>query len=725
MALKVQLSNERIGTINLEDDPIGLDKLEEIIKRSQENDGVVFQFSTNLGFVTTGREFIKQVYETDGIQALILCNIYEYDPNIYKWFLTMNGKLKLSNYKISETALTTNLDQIGFQVDFLNLMDKDVNFQTNHTKGGDPITDGLPQNLLLQPKTILKEYKGQAIDTTTFVQPDVTIIVTDKLYGQVNCENKAVDELTDTFTKPFGFSQDIEDILNENQVATEAGVMTARVVGDLTIFMNFGSGGGLGSVTFRIKTYLRHARHNFDVVADHLIDTTDYDVIALTGGANREIPVDYDTTVAGINVLVGDRFTVFFDLQAVAKSGGFSYPDYDYLAIKSNNIANTYTQFKEATTFPATTVTGIMGYELIEKLCHFYTNQATSFRSTALGRTDSSYAYEFDGVASKIMYSNGQRVRNAIPNPLNGDLFFNFKETMNSLACTFGLSWGFEYLEDGTPVVVVEEQSHFRNKDLLIMDLGEMPEVTKEVVTGKYYGRVTVGFPELKNIQQINAIDEFNTTREFLTPLTQVQGTLDLTSKIRASGYEIESQRRRSITTEDSPLDAEKFMISVLRNGAPVMGVQGWKNERIESFSEITGIYDPGSTYNLRLSPSRNIRRWGRYLAANVVKGDNKQFDFSKGTGNYSVVSREAAETTAVHEHGDLDLTNQDAFFVPEIYRFNWSLTAPEWEGVKARKYGYFKFKDKGVPCEGYLEDISRNPETKETKFALLKVYRT
>lgn len=736
--IKVQLTSNKLGTVNLSKvDPESLDKLQEHIKRSSENDGVVYSYSTTLKFDKIGREFIKQAYQLDGIEALVVVNIYEHNGK-YGWFLSSSGKVNFISYIKDEIGIAVNLDQFNFNVTFNNQINQDVSMSVTQSQNGMALPELTLVNLKLQPKSLLKEYLAlPSVGNSYSNTPALTTIKTDlHIFGVFDTSNLKLGELDDS----FGYQSFMGDITDfNNYQAKESGTIDeVHIKGKMNFTMNLRRVTVLvnpwTSVTFQIKYYLKHRDKDGVTITDSNFYTTNF---VCNGGASGapsyDIPpftttntIEFDYTLAGpINVIIGDTFIVYYEFHSISMvaSGG----DTSWIYYSTGGIVlevdsdNTFIDIKQNTIFPESTCKGIMAYELCERLCQYYTNQINCFKSTVLGRTDLLIPYDADGEAALIAFTNGWAIRKSDTH----QLFFNFKDVMQVLASAFGLGWGFEQQEDGTNLVVVEKIEYFYNRNLKILDLGQLPKVKTKVLADRYSQIIKYGYRDLKQIKQLNAVDEFNQGRQAATPLTQISNTLDLSAgQISASGYEIENQRRQASVTTNSPLDEDRFIICALRDGAPVMGIQSWKNERAEDFTDITNLYDPASAYNLRIRPGKALRRWSKIIATNVVYGLNKVIKFSSGTGNYNLVCKGSDDNAAFSENANLDLTGVFPVYVPEGYEIpEWSLNRDQWRALLNSKYGYIQFKDGKETNRGLLLDVERNPTTRKVKFELLKIF--
>jgi hypothetical protein len=214
-------------------------------------------------------------------------------------------------------------------------------------------------------------------------------------------------------------------------------------------------------------------------------------------------------------------------------------------------------------------------------------------------------------------------------------------------------------------------------------------------------------------------VDEPNTIRRLVAPLTQAKSKLVLKSLWRSSGYEIEAQRRLQGQTKDSRNDDSIFVAMVVRDG------MDFKTERNEAFEAVNGLFDPNTAYNLRITPMRNLRRWLIVLSAPLWAVVNKIYRFTYGETNFQMTSKLTSEALTVAEDGDLDANNVEPLWLPEIYTFKSPLTRSEFKLVRQNPYGFIRFRDNlDNVMDGFMMEVSHKPNENLGDFKLLKVFR-
>lgn len=716
--LKVQLINSKFGVLECNPDPDGLSDFVLELKRSKENDGVFYEFGVDLKYNKAAREFFRNVAEEFGPMGLITSNLYEYDPNKYRWDLVYSGQSRLMKYHITEDYVQTNFEQIGFERKFLNLAKRDVDIASEESVNGVALPIVNYVDLKMPSKTIRREanISGETEWIKSGFEPGFASIVR---LGSPNNRTEFEDSFlgTDVWSTPTDAAETPPDTKNYIMKITEAGSYTIdfqSLVFDLyieigTIF-TVDPGSNLQSWDIRIMYQVN--------------DNAPMPIYSrvLTPGARGTLPQppgDFDTSYVDQETdhSVFEIYNQTTDIGTIQES--YNVGDYIYIWIDSDidflgpgddpkktgyrlPIDASEVRISADTVFPETVSRVYLVYEFLESIVRQYTDQSVSFVSDFFGRTDLGYAEDGDGALLAI--TNGANIRE-----IDKTVFGNWEDVFTSLNAIFCLSWGFEKLEDGTQVVRVEKKEYFFNKDITAVSLGQVSEISKEFMEDRYYQTIEIGYPTVENIDQINGLDEFNSIRRFSSPITETKNKLTITSEYRASGFEIESQRRLSGTTKESKLDDKNFFITLVRDN-------GFRVELGSDYASITGVIDPATAYNVGIRPGVMIRNWKKVLASLTLRNSDKKLKFTYGEYNYTVT------VDGVAENSDIELLDDDAIWYNDSYGFVSKFGKDERELIRANRYGLIKFEDwGGNECSGFILEMKNEIEKKEAEFVLLR----
>lgn len=767
MALRFHLYNDRLGALEASrPDPIGINDISQSVKRSEEHEGIVFEIVFNVQFLEEARDFIKACYENDGgIDAVIHASVYDMNPNSREWEHFGTGRAGLQVLEIGEEVIIITIDKVGVEHRVLNQMTLPVNMEGFKSENGSDLLPVVHYPVLYHSKVIFKELRLEAAENiiedpergVEYMQAGVNAtFIPKKIFysdhsepidklsiGGLGLDVARVDELKNNYPQPHGYAdlptqfghpstvQGYSSILNlSNSITLRSPVYLATEV-------------GLADVNVKL-TY----RHK--VVAD--IEGGDLDIFGDNNLGVVEIWAWYEHRDAGLNlkalekigefsgerivgsiydapwktisfnkkavpVVIGDKFYVY---ETVRIWGTYNKPDKGTDTTLSHTIyiqpnpKESFISFASTTEFLRTRHNTVLIFEAVKRCLQYYTNIDDCFYSELLGRVD--LGYEVDGEASLIGFTNGSKLRN-----LTKPIILVLKELLNFINARYCIGYGFKVIDDKLKFVV-EKREQFYDKGLRILSLG--PVVPRRKVNPKYFWHlIKYGYTGKLDIGQVNAIDEFNSERVSGMPVINSINELILTTGYRASGNQVEYQRRLQGATVDSNLDDDIFVLSLIRDGL------GYKTKSTEGYdlTKFDNIRGFESQYNYDLTPKRFLEAWKNVLASNCIRSKSNLVRFGSGTVNYELVSKRLDEAAHVRENEDLELVGIEPLYDTEDYTFNFQLTRDEWKIIKANPYGYIEFYDHyGNIYEGFInnEGIEYDSVKKIGAFSLRRVNR-
>jgi len=154
-----------------------------------------------------------------------------------------------------------------------------------------------------------------------------------------------------------------------------------------------------------------------------------------------------------------------------------------------------------------------------------------------------------------------------------------------------------------------------------------------------------------------------------------------------------------------------------------------------DSFTGGSGMTSLTTAYNLRLTPARMLLAHMNVITAciQVIQG---LISFIKGEGNTLLqvakddigcqedYSGEILSENQSFDWDDADVANIAPLWLPEIYKFEYPLTAAQLASVRSNPLGYIQVTDDhGNVRKGFILDFDFTLKTGLTKFELLKVY--
>ena len=716
MALRLMLLNDYLGPFIIDhNDPIDINSVKQTIKRSADNDGVVFEVILDLEFIKEGLEYLKTAYEqAGGIDAIVAVNLYDYDPNLRRWNL-WNVFTVVFKGPIEETQIGVALEQIGVQRRILNLLGQEVDQETLVSEDGSSLPAQTVIDLALHSKTIRRQFSSSNALADMTYPPDDGFAGSKTLYFIPTLNPSKCDEIDDRFDYA-------SEIAERHPLDNKLFIFKVKEQGAYTFSINLYyeyATSSSGAPTSVVKWWFVYgnleAGYNFEQIGST-------DTMGPLDPAIRQIK----TIQRSFNLSQNDEIYIYAEFAVTGVGGG----DNTTIFFKPSYLSTPITvTLVGLTTFEATSTRAILPHEAVQRTLQYYTNQVNCFHSTLLGRAE--LGYDSDGEYSMVAITNGANIRGLTGEPAtngnpicNGEdpetldkrkIFTSFKqlhEFFNSVACT---GFGFQTI-DGAPILRYEKKSFFYDKTTRILSLGKVYKPKKDILHDKYYNAVTYGYSEKIDSRNVNGIDEFNTSRNSSLPIVNSKDGIDITTRVIASGYLIEAQRRLKYKTEDGPKDDSLFAICARKDGS------NWVAKKNEGYSSIENVIDPPTGYNYDISPARNLINWYPYLASGLQRSFSKVIKFLSGTVNYFMVTTKTGQT-ALPENGSVDLTGVSPLWDNELYIIeNVPFTREYMKLIQANPYGFIDFQDyNNVTYKGFISEIEVDPNKRQANLKLLR----
>jgi len=695
------LDSPLLGQLILKDTPEGWDSPNQLsFSRDSDFQGVFQNYTVNVVFYGDAKDYIKQVYDQQGIEGLCVIHVEQRDPMIRRFRPEFKGRANFNTYKYNDDdeSVSVNIEESSFAQAF---------------KNGDEIDHALTGHIsaTTHSRAVPKKYKASGSleenpnDFNTFDVSQGTSIVerTHTRYLQFAFDQIEYQELLDTFTYPNAI---IPSLPGEVYTVQESGVhnisfgvrfqVTFNTKNDRNIKLKpLGCNRGDADYNDAHVELIFEYNGVEEVIAEH------HNQGCLRSWEAPEINHEFNRKMT---LSPGDTIRIYAKLTLHAiydeSIAGGSRLQIDTIAkvYAGNSIF-----FDGLSVFTKTSTRGILVFEALQQLAEKMTGQPDSFKSDFFGRTDSSPSYSSDGPGSKLLVTNGFQIR-GFP-ILDKPIVENWRDLFGSLNNIFNLGVGIEVI-DGVEKIVVEPKEHFFDKANIIADLGFVEDLEEEAETELIYNKVDVSYRNWE-IESVQGLDEFNSRRTYSLPITQTKKTLQLEIVHIAGGYRIEFSRRKTFATtadEDHKDDDNKFLIVLMRR-LP----NSWEAESDQPFETVGNIQSPSSAYNIRLSPGRILLNWLNVLSASIVKIPDREVTFSFGEGNYLAFTKLLSETAIVNENASYPLSQLPTpLWLPEVYNFNATANYTVRIAIRRNPYGMIKFKNKkGQDRYGFIDNVS------------------
>jgi len=300
---------------------------------------------------------------------------------------------------------------------------------------------------------------------------------------------------------------------------------------------------------------------------------------------------------------------------------------------------------------------------------------------------------------------------NAIREIENAKIQFSLKQLFQTLNSIDDTGLGVE-----NNAIRLELRSYF-TRNLQICNVGQVSKCRIKCAESYMASGAKVGYDD-GNTDEKNGLEEYNSGQEWEWPITRVQTTMDWVSEARADQYGIEKMRvDYNIKKTDAPKksndtssDNDTFIIDCYKDGElyrPILG---------SSYQSVTGLPDGvgAGSYNLRITPKKNLLRHGAYLRSVLDKMDGYYINFASAEKNAEL--RTVIDSVGVKENENIQVSSlPQKYFIPHLATISCSLPFGARILFDTMPFGYISFVWKGVTLKGFILnasiDIARNTE--------------
>lgn len=619
--LKWTLTNNITSEVYvLKHDPLGWESLQLTHNRSEDYDGLFFDFSLSVAFGCrgSGKEFVDSAYKARGSQADVSL-LLEYSCG-NKPHQKIRGKLNFSSYKEKYKSKKLysfiDIEQDGITQQIKNRESTDVDLFSPASLAGVPLIPYSDLTLNLHSRSIFmrSDWTASAHGCCTNRQSDdffQVFMVPNLTLGKADFEKSlntvSTCGLGADWTQPdekrlpnyFAGAPAVIQVPDGGSVFTQTNTVTISYSFD-------------GTLQYRQQVY--DAPDN-ECDAPQCLDSRAQDplgvgVNAITSASlrlyfgddtaanpeNADCPqinagglqyIDLVTIpshiwnnltntevhnfselnkTAQIPLREGDRVWIYWVL-GMAHPAGLNYKinvtyNLATVVIESNTVA-------EATTCKALPI-----HEALSRICEGITDKQLAFKSSFFGRTNSQgISYPVDGAGSRTAITDGYRIR-GFQQVLSGadvtkgqtkkGIVTNLKDAYNSLNSVWGVGLGVG-MYNGVEVIEIEEKTYFW-KNKRIARFSNVPNLEMEFLADKAYSAVEIGYKKFKPDFK-NGLDEPNgkCTWEF-TKIKSYENKLSLLSDYVTGSYALETTRRKNVifqTSDDTNYDDSIFLIAL------------------------------------------------------------------------------------------------------------------------------------------------------------------
>lgn len=728
---------------NLEiEHPVGFNDTEISIKRDEKYHGIGFEASTtSLGFHgSVAVDFLREQKELYGLKANVTFQGLARCEGEEDYEEVISGKLNFGKWKEScgkECIINLPIEEDSCIVTLKSRWEHKIDFDSY--KAFDAVTslpnyNNLGIEIELPPVAIEVgidasvagegDYTEVSLvdrgEHAAFFRPQYSVIrqnsiKTGNLDGSTNFAFDSV------LGDPYGYIISPQLLFEDNKGCFNEPInYTIRLKGSAVIHKSGDNFDLLAS-----KVILSRINNDFVDTEDTRIDSVDISMPLI----GTEFTGTFDHTFFGFftDLREGDGIYAFlrFDVEDPTPTLDTFSIQYDITFDKETSVSITTRKI-----CPATNTDAYLVHETLSHGAEMISDMCMRVKSSYYGRTDSQpFSFDTDGCGGLRMLTSGLKIRRA-----NEDRFFaSMKDLIEGLTNIDNTGWGIEPDPDrpGKFLLRIEDLSHFY-RDEEILRCEAIPEGSIETEESRHYSKINVGYKKWE-VEDVNGLDEINSTREYRTSLTSVSNTLDVTSDLVSGSYPIELTRQQSFANtggSDYKYDNDTFVISLIKNAYGFQVEHG-------NVTDSDNMYSPETIYNYRISPIRNLMRWYRSIAnsyPNTSDADNKLF-FNSGTGNFIAEGEMTSEfckseNSVIAENQHLFVTHfadqSDALplWKNETIAYEYPLSVADYKRIKLNPYGYISFQC-GEWYKGYIKEIKYKIHSGVATFILRKKWQS
>ena len=689
------LQNASMGLEEIEA-PDGWKTAKYAIKRNTIYWGVTRIVSFNdLTFRKKARDFIRDVYEPQGVNALIIFTVTRMNETTGVYATYFTGKIDLISYKIDQTGVQCQVLDTSFAEKVKNRENQKVNIYD------------------------LISVEGYEINAFSYEDTRRLELPTSNLwlYGRF-VRNDPYISLNATHYVPMYLTagSDFPEAQSQNIAATDPFFLNATASRIITI-----DGHAEGTVVNTVDT-------------THLTITINLYV----GGVLSQSWSDQSTGTHTLDfrVYINKQFTIAPGesayLEAVVTAGwpGTLSPTITYFS--SNANGNKYLIREIAYSLDPIWVKSWPIYETFWRVVQKITDSTVCFYSTFFGRTDTPLdTYPTDGqlghIAKGRLIKDAESAYSHIYQEYSGyTMELSLSDIYRGLDAIYHLGMGIENI-NGTDRVVIENRQYFFDSNV-ILDLSSRvieDTIGKEVIPDKFFSRVEAGYNSYEYLSIAGGIFEFNAKTSFSTVISAIDNLYDIKSKLRADTNGINLLRFKATDNEDTKGEEDIFIIDSIRLGVD----PDWVARTSEDFSVIEGTAGVDDYFNLLLTPKRNLIRHGATIRASLEKNLGTYIRYQASDKNTELTTQLTTETDPnplpieplypLVENTDILVNNlEEPFFLPEFYTCECVMYNDDLEALKANPKGLIKI---ATDKYGWIWDFEQGSKENKGTLKLLR----
>lgn len=705
------------------DEPIGWDKCKFTLARDENFHGIFVTFSTDLEFVGTGYNIIKDTFYNSGIEYVLTLRIEERCNASYEYETMFVGRINLSRFQDlfnGYCSCKVNLEDSNNSMLIKNNADKLINFSETIEIDGETLAP-LEENVMtMHSKSIVLTSVFETIQYATPLTSEKIITNSGLTYFfAMPVFVKSNDLSTSAGTGAIAETQSIVPILQSSIETNFIPPYTG------TYELHFECTGSFSDIVTTSSgrdyslTWVYSINGNIDVYT-----------ISSLGIYNPTQPliINFDINeTATLSLNEGDQVKIYLVLASynAPTSTAVNW----YLLF---NTANIY--FKSNTVAPATTAKTYLIHECFERVAQATIDKQVAFESNFLGRKD--IGYGANGCGSFTALTNGFNIRD-----FDKPILTTLTDIFTSLSAIHCLGLGLLQKGDNE-VIKVEPIDYFYDGDNQIAEMLNIKQITVSSNESMIYNTALIGFEKYgteEGTDKNNILDGFATQHNYNLPITTVKKAFVKVCKYITDHYAIEFTRRQQLintSTQSWKFDDDNFLICTNRT-ENVSGIATSLNiaEKNENFALTNNILSPETGYNLRLTPTRMLLKWNQLISGAYAKISGVSAKFANGISNYLYQSQLNGNCTdrynneLLSENQNLawdDVNNQvnSPIIEPINIKYSYPMTSQVFNNILANPGGYISCsKSSTIEHRGFIKMLTFTPTEGMAEIELIRMF--
>ncbi len=699
---KFILTNTDEGTLTLTHAPIGWEKKSITFSRSQTYHGVNRSFSLSLQFIFEARDYIKNIYETYGINAVIDIEVQELDKTDFTYSTYYTGELDLSQYTETRDYIEVPIVDTRVMEKFNTRDDITLDLSSQRSLDYDYISgySNYRHDLTVQKIDLAKTAVWDGNTRWTFSQ-DVSRFSYSFVYRGITTDDWDINEIGDDATLP-----------PENTSSSD----------DRKIYVN--NSGGTLSVGYKVIQ-----EYEFQYTISGLGSSDEWRV-EIDAYLPTGIEGTYDSGLQTGNGTYTGTISIDEDLLTTV-SDGLSQSIFSAIKITNNNGIRTLTcTFDDFDILDqhiewyikydgeADSVNPVyFPHEAVERALRLMCGTAVGLNSQILGRTDSEdTSYDYDGKGGLIAITSGLGLRGVLnrlfaPKVSFQDLFKGLSSVLN-----LGL-----WYDKSNEEFIIDHVGRFYQQEKII-EIDNVTELKIENYDEAYFNEIKAGAQDKVSYEDDAVSSVFSVPMTFSNQCI-IKNIMDVSSPLRMDDYGINKAKGNNYigSGEDTEYDEDIWLIDSRRDGSDYESKK-YGFGLISIDADIDNINNGTTRINLDISGKRNMLRNGNKLS---VPGhiDGGHLYFVSSQMKYNMGLRLYGEEEMMYELNSINYGDMpQPLFHPVVYTFNAPVTASQISTLMNDPHGYVQFTYDGETYKGYVLEVSTEPFMREGNWSLIKV---